>query len=993
MKLYSLLCFCLPLAFVLGCPPGLVAQLTVTDGLQLWLRADAGVVATGSGGVTQWDDQSGNANHATQSAEAQAPLLVSAALNNQPVLRFDGVDDFLEVADSDSLSSAGDIASFFVIKFDDFATFRAVWAKTAVNFPAPTDIYAAGNGLLSVLRGDGTADNLSGVSTAQPLRPNTYLVLGFAVEGTTLTHYLQNQENGSGIVTTLTADGNTSLKIGTRDDLFTKLKGDLAELLIYNRALSAIERSNVFDYLQTKYNLLNIPPSISLEVAPPGPEITVGETITLTATASDADGSINRVEFLANGALIATAIGAPYVARVIVESGGPVTFTARAIDDKDANATSSPVNLTAGPTGTPMLTVMDDLQLWLRADTGVSPGLDGGVLEWADQSGNANNAIQPDENLAPRVIDDGLNGLPVLRFDGTDDFLDVADSDSLSIVGDITSFFVVRFDDFATFRGVWGKTAGNLPAPTDFYAVAGNGIPRVFRGNGTGTSLGNADGTRPFTAGQFALAGFDMAGPTLTHYLNGAANGSGVINAMLADTDQPLKIGSRNDFVTRLKGDLAELLIYDAALSATDRRSVERYLAERYGFTLVKLTNQLPTIQLTSPASGASFGAPATVAAAAMASDADGIVSKVDFLVNGVVVATDSTAPYDAMLDFPAPDNAVITARATDNLGSTADSAAAAITVTATTQSELPRPENLKLWLRADEGVTSTLDGAVTGWEDRSGNLNHASQTDLAAAPLLVTDAVNGEPALRFDGVDDFMTVSNSPSVAIAGDISSFFVVRFDDFITFRAVWAKTMNNVPRATDWYALPDSGIPRLYRGGTGEGSVDGGAALIAGQYQIAGFDMAGTTARHYLDGVETSSGQILQPLQDTGRPLFIGTRDDRVTRMQGDIAEIIIYNAALSVRERNMIFRYLADKYGIVVTLIPDLLSRRSGSNVIISWPDWATDYVLESSPVVPETFWESVDVQPTVSGREFTVTLPISEQTTFFRLRQEPLGAR
>src|SRR6185436_7650732 len=97
----------------------------------------------------------------------------------------------------------------------------------------------------------------------------------FDVAGETLTHYLNNQVNWGGPVTTNTADANTPLKIGTRGDLFTKLKGDMAELLIYSRALSSLERSNVFSYLQTKYNLLNLPPSISLSSTPAGPNVGV----------------------------------------------------------------------------------------------------------------------------------------------------------------------------------------------------------------------------------------------------------------------------------------------------------------------------------------------------------------------------------------------------------------------------------------------------------------------------------------------------------------------------------------------------------------------------------------------------------------------------------------------------------------------------------------------------------------------------------------------
>src|SRR5438128_2330986 len=86
--------------------------LTVTDVLQLWLKADAGVTAGAGGKVTAWQDQSGKGNNASQTVADTSPLLVNNAINGKPVLRFDGVDDFLEVADSDSVSITGDITTF-----------------------------------------------------------------------------------------------------------------------------------------------------------------------------------------------------------------------------------------------------------------------------------------------------------------------------------------------------------------------------------------------------------------------------------------------------------------------------------------------------------------------------------------------------------------------------------------------------------------------------------------------------------------------------------------------------------------------------------------------------------------------------------------------------------------------------------------------------------------------------------------------------------------
>ena len=100
-------------------------DLTVKDGLQFWLKADAGVTATG-GKVSVWKDQSGKGNDASQADAGSQPALVSGVINGKPVVRFDGTAPSLVAADSPSLNLAADITTFFVAKFDDFATYRAV---------------------------------------------------------------------------------------------------------------------------------------------------------------------------------------------------------------------------------------------------------------------------------------------------------------------------------------------------------------------------------------------------------------------------------------------------------------------------------------------------------------------------------------------------------------------------------------------------------------------------------------------------------------------------------------------------------------------------------------------------------------------------------------------------------------------------------------------------------------------------------------------------
>jgi len=75
--------------------------------LQLWLKADAGVIATNGGLVSQWQDQSGNENDAVQTDTNEQPALVyPVGLGGRAALRFKGV---LNSTGGDYLYSTEDV--------------------------------------------------------------------------------------------------------------------------------------------------------------------------------------------------------------------------------------------------------------------------------------------------------------------------------------------------------------------------------------------------------------------------------------------------------------------------------------------------------------------------------------------------------------------------------------------------------------------------------------------------------------------------------------------------------------------------------------------------------------------------------------------------------------------------------------------------------------------------------------------------------------------
>jgi hypothetical protein len=947
MKTQKLFCVGLFSAVLLsGAWGGFAQSLTVTNDLQLWLRADAGVTTNASGGVTQWADQSTNANNALQGTDTQAPVLVANALNARPVLRFDGADDFLDVADSDSLSGTGDIASFFVVKFADFTWFNAVWAKTAANYPAPTDIYTpAGGNTLRVFRGDGTPDNFNAVDSVG-LRENAYLVLGFDVAGSNLTHYLNNQPNGSGPVTLNTADGNTPLKIGTRADGFTRMKGDIAEILIFSRALSSLERSNVFSYLQTKYNLLNLTPNISLTATPPGPTASAGDVVTLNATASDPDGTIAKVDFFAHGLLLGTATQPPYSLRVTMESAGAVQFFARATDDKAAIANSSTITFTVTPGAPSPLTVSNGLMLWLKADAGTTVGPSGGVTQWADQSGNGNHAAQANETLAPLLTNGAVNGRAALKFDGVNDFLEVPDSDSISITGDITTMFVVRFTELSSgFKAIWAKTAVNQPAPTDIYVPTGGGTARrlnFFRGNGTGN--GSSAAAQQFTAGTFLLAGVQMAGSAVSHFFNGLPNGVGTITFPVADANGTLRIGTRGDGVTRMNGEMAEIMIFNRALSATERRSVDRYLIEKYGLptALVAITNTAPQIVITSPSVQPTLQAPVGIPVAVNVTDADGSAAAVDFFANGAFIGTDNSAPFGTNLTLNYGGPFTIAAIATDNIGGRSQPASVQVCVQGA-----GTPTGLLGYWPLDGDATAVIG---TSGIMISNPVPALDRNEIAGGALAFDGAL--QQRVQIAGGGGFNNVIRG-SVSLWIKWSGLQDVGFGN--SFGAVLGRQQDGVfsdniicLNAAD----PNSGVVQWRQNTAGGINATSTIPVLNDTWHHIAITFTPTNSDLYLDGFLENSGTggLLHSNVNTALSIgaWIGAGGSFATATIDDVA---IWNRQLSIDEIQSLAVQTLTPTNLLIS--PDCLTvERDGSTVTVRWN---SEGVLESAKEANGTY--------------------------------------
>jgi hypothetical protein len=129
-----------------------------------------------------------------------------------------------------------------------------------------------------------------------------------------------------------------------------------------------------------------------------------------------------------------------------------------------------------------------------------------------------------------------------------------------------------------------------------------------------------------------------------------------------------------------VQGTPAAMGVYTFTVKAQDSTAAQRYDTQQLVLDIKKKPNTAPTVTVSVPSTVVPVGAPVTLGATA--TDSDGYVSRVDFIVNGTLVGSASAAPF--AIKWVARDGGPhsVSAVATDNENATATSAAAMMAVT-----------------------------------------------------------------------------------------------------------------------------------------------------------------------------------------------------------------------------------------------------------------------------------------------------------------------
>lgn len=235
-----------------------------TNNLAMWLEADAIVGLNNGDPVTTWSDSGPNGNDFSQSGSSR-PEYVTNVVNSLPVVRFDGSATYLNATDnSDFTSSAG--YTYFCVLSVNASTTAQVLLRSRNNGAFGTE---SGFSFELDASGDFDATTAAFEDTSGDFRtydaPTTNLEgAGFVVLTILFTGYfVQVRIDGSNISTTTggdtppiaTVDGESPHIGRSVNGAERWFDGDMAEVMLYSKALNKGEITFIESYLMSKYSL------------------------------------------------------------------------------------------------------------------------------------------------------------------------------------------------------------------------------------------------------------------------------------------------------------------------------------------------------------------------------------------------------------------------------------------------------------------------------------------------------------------------------------------------------------------------------------------------------------------------------------------------------------------------------------------------------------------------------------------------------------------
>ncbi len=216
---------------------------------------------------------------------------------------------------------------------------------------------------------------------------------------------------------------------------------------------------------------------------------------------------------------------------------------------------------------------------------------------------------------------------------------------------------------------------------------------------------------------------------------------------------------------------------------------------------------------------------------------------------------------------------------------------------------------SLRVWFRADLGVTKDGANVVSAWADMSGN-----GFDLQGDATWVSNAVDGLPAVSFDGVYDGNVLKTALPVDIRQSSDDFTIIAVLNALPAQQSNANVvyLGDADAGGGWgYGLraDQNDDYRLKWSGSQGPTMD----VTSGVPQVVSAIKAGSDASGWINGQSVGSSTVPVAVTNSIGIFALGNGSDPYYGYRGQIAEVLVYNRALGATEREQVEATLLARY--------------------------------------------------------------------------------
>ena len=233
----------------------------------------------------------------------------------------------------------------------------------------------------------------------------------------------------------------------------------------------------------------------------------------------------------------------------------------------------------------------------------------------------------------------------------------------------------------------------------------------------------------------------------------------------------------------------------------------------------------------------------------------------------------------------------------------------------------------LQLWLDATTGLfdatsggnpVTTDGGSVARWEDQSGSGYHVTQATLANRPVLKTGIRNSKNVVRFDGSNDALASANIADNNLSA--MTCFVVSYVAGFGGNSLGRYFERSNRRL--WFVDGGNGnLNRLLLSAAGFGHQTANSSISVSNWFLSSCRWDGGTAystnvSQRINRTDSTKGIVesFSPPSVSNTIYVIGNRTALDRGFNGDFAELIIYNQALTTEQIDSVESYLSAKWG-------------------------------------------------------------------------------